>query len=39
MFKKINCKRFLTLALALMMMLTMFPVVEANAATASEYAS
>lgn len=39
MFKRINCKRFLTLALSLMMMLTMFPVVEANAATASEYAA
>lgn len=39
MFKRINCKRFFTLALALMMMLTMFPVVKANAATASEYAA
>lgn len=37
MSKKINRKRFLTLALV--MMLTMFPVVEANAATASEYAA
>lgn len=39
MFKRINYKRFLTLALALVMMLTMFPVVKANAATASEYAA
>ena len=36
MFKRINCKRFFTLALALVMMLTMFPVVKANAATASK---